>query len=216
MHPSRVGLSTAMLTGLRDGLAAGRAQVDADLKTLFLTGFPFHDGWLVTRTGNYGTDYAKRAVVDKIGLGALSSDIAVYPIAQTDMTAQNLTGAKRYVAHMASPPPTEAFWSLTMYAADMFFVPNAIDRYVLNDRSDLHRNADGSIDFYFQRDPPADPQQRKNWLPTPKGDFRVIARLYQVARAALPGVLDGGGWKPPMILPCLVGNATVTGRRCAS
>ncbi len=215
MHPSRAGLSKAMLKGLRDGLGAGRGQVDSDLKTLFVTTMPFHDGWLVTRTGNYGTDYSKRAIVDKIGLGALSSDIAVYPIAQTDITTQNLTGTKRYVAHMASPPPVEAFWSLTMYAADMFFVPNAINRYVLNDRSDLHRNADGSVDFYFQRDAPADPQQRKNWLPAPQGEFRVIARLYQVKGSALAGVLDGSGWKPPLILPCLPTGTTPTGVRCA-
>jgi hypothetical protein len=218
LHPSRAGLSAATLQGLRDGLAAGRNQVDTDLKVLFVKSFPAHDGWLVTRTGNYGTDYSKRAIVDKIGLGALSSDIATYPIAQTDATAQNLTGEKRYVAHLpahAARPPVEAFWSLTMYSLDGFFVPNAINRYLLNDRSDLHYNADGSLDFYFQRGAPTDPAQRKNWLPAPEGLFRVIYRLYQLKGSELGRVLDGSGWKPPAILPCLPTGMTATGVRCA-
>jgi hypothetical protein len=98
----------------------------------------------------------------------------------------------------------------------MFFVPNPIDRYVLNDRSDLHYNADGSLDFYLQRTAPADPEQRKNWMPAPEGEFRVMFRLYQISRAALPGVLDGSGWKPPVISPCLPGGITVTGVKCAA
>ena len=31
-------------------------------------------------------------------------------------------------------PPAEAFWSLTMYDTDFFFVPNPIDRYELGQR----------------------------------------------------------------------------------
>ena len=173
----------------------------------------------MSRTGNYGTDYEKRAIVDKIGLGALPSDVAVYPFTQTDITAQNLTGAKSYVAHLPAEhahPPVEAFWSFTLYDKDMFFVPNPINRYVLNDRSDLHYNADGSLDLYLQRNAPADPEQRKNWMPAPEGEFRVMFRLYQVSKDALPGMLDGSGWKPPVIAPCLPGGITVSAVECAA
>ncbi len=219
LHPGTSGQSNATLQGLRDALAAGQAEVDTSTKKLYLSSAASHNGWLVTRTGNYGTDYEKRAVVDKVGLGALPSDIAVYPFTQTDQTAQNLTGASRYVAHLSAKdahPPVEAFWSLTLYDRDMFFVPNPIDRYVLNDGSDLHYNPDGSLDFYFQRNAPSDPEQRKNWLPAPAGEFRVMFRLYQVSEAALPGVLDGTGWKPPVILPCTPGGITAAGWKCAS
>jgi len=217
-HPSRAGLNAATLRGLRDGLAAGRGQVETDLKTLYLQSFPFHNGWLVTPTGHYGTDYSKRAIIDKIGLGALSSDIAVYPVGVKDITAQDLTGAKRYVAHLsadAAHPPVEAFWSLTTYSNDMFFVPNPLGRYLINDRSDLHYNADGSLDLYLQHDKPTDPDQLKNWLPAPEGLFRVIYRLYQVRQDALGGVMDGSGWKPPAIEPCLPTGTSATGVACA-
>ncbi len=218
LHPSRAGLSAGTLRGLRDGLKEGRSRVDDDLKGLFARSFPMHNGWLVTTTGTYGTDYSKRAIVDKIGLGALSSDIAVYPVAQTDINLQALTGANRYVAHLpasAAKPPVDAFWSLTMYSLDGFFVPNAIDRYVLNDRSDLHYNADGSLDFYFQREAPTDPQQRKNWLPAPASAFRIIYRLYEVKAAELGGVLDGSGWKPPVIERCLPTGRSASNVACA-
>jgi hypothetical protein len=39
------------------------------------------------------------------------------------------------VMHFAKgQPAAEAFWSLTMYDAHYFFVPNALDRYTLSSR----------------------------------------------------------------------------------
>ena len=47
-------------------------------------------------------------------------------------------------------PPAEAFWSLTMYDDDFFFVPNPIRRYDLAQRDKLVANPDGSVDMYLQ------------------------------------------------------------------
>jgi hypothetical protein len=210
--PSRNNqLSAGTLAGLRDAVAAGRARVNQDLAQAFAAGFGAHNGWLVGRTGNYGTDYDMRAVVDQIGLGALPSNVAIYPYAQTDRFAQPLDGAtNRYVAHFNSPGspfvqqpiPAEAFWSLTLYDAGHFFVPNPIDRYLLNDRSDLHFNADGSLDIYLQTQEPRDAELAKNWLPAPRAPFNLIFRLYGPPAGSLDGVLTGSGWKGPTILPC--------------
>ena len=52
-----------------------------------------------------------------------------------------LTGSKRYVVHIPKsslPIPVKAFWSLTMYDTDSFFVPNPLNRYLINNRSHLH------------------------------------------------------------------------------
>jgi hypothetical protein len=231
MHPGKPPeanhLSDATLHGLRDSVAAGKAKVNQSLVSLFLASLGPHNGWLVGRTGTYGTDYELRAVVDQIGLGALRNNVATYPYAQTDRLGQPLTTSidpntgqpGRYVAHLPAselPPPVDGFWSLTMYDSQQFFRPTPSDRDVLNDRSDLHYNPDGSLDIYLQRQAPTDPEQFKNWLPAPDGQFHLLIRLYGTKPDALPGLLDGSGWDPPTILPCLANGFTAAGWACAS
>ena len=204
-------LSAATIAGLSDAVAAGQAAVSTRKAREFSSGFAAHNGYLVAPTGNYGTDYGFRALIDQIGLGALPKNVAIYPIAQTDRTGAPLNGAaKRYVVHLNAPThtnpqlpiPADAFWSLTMYTLDGFLVPNPINRYLLNDRSDLHYNTDGSLDLYLQKDAPTDPQQLTNWLPAPAAAFRVIWRLYGTPAAKIDSVIDGTAWTPGTILPC--------------
>ena len=189
-----------------------------------MEGFERHNGWLVfTGGGHYGTDYTTRAVVDRYGFGAPTPDVAVYPLAVLDRDRAPLTGATRYVVHFAArdaKPPARFFWSLTMYDSELFFVRNPIDRWVLNDRSRLRRNADGSLDLYVQPDAPTRAAQRRNWLPSPRADaadpgFRLLLRLYGLPKRALAGIADGTGWQPPAILPCGEDGATATGIACA-
>src|SRR5207248_4944127 len=99
-HPSsNSALSADTLRGLHDAVATGAKQVTSDLQKLFVSIAPKHNGWLVARTGTYGTDYAGRAVTDKVGLGAPQSRMAIYPFTITDSQLRPLTGASRYVAH---------------------------------------------------------------------------------------------------------------------
>ena len=64
-------------------------------------------------------------------------------------------------------PPNDAFWSLTVTDAVGYMVSNPMGRSSFNDRSSLDKNADGSIDIYFQHEAPTGHEQ--NWLPTPPG-----------------------------------------------
>jgi hypothetical protein len=219
LHPrGETGLSAATLQGLRDGVAAGEAQVKADVQSLFLKGAPQHNGWLVARTGSYGTDYSARAAVDQIGLGAPLPTLAMYPFTLTDRNLQPLTGANRYVAHIAAkylPFPVHSFWSITLYDSNGFFVPNSAHVYLINNRSHVHRNTDGSLDLYIQPNAPTNAAQRANWLPSPAGrGFRLIMRLYKPIN--VPGILSGATWQPPTVLPCGTGGATSTGIPCAT
>lgn len=75
-------------------------------------------------------------------------------------------------------------------------------------------DVDGSLDLYLQSTPPSDPEQLKNWLPTPAGAFNLLFRLYGPHPEAVPGILSGTGWKAPTILPCLPSGFTATGRVC--
>lgn len=205
MTPSSDGsLSPDTVAGMEAAAAAGPATIKGDLTSRYLAGFASHNGYLIGAFGKYGTDYGLRAEIAQTGFGALTTDEAIYPLALLDSNHGVLNGSKRYVLHIPAGqlPPVKAFWSLTMYYTTGFLVPNSIDRYVINDRTDLHVNDDGSIDLYLQSDEPSDPNQAQNWLPSPAGQgFRVIWRLYQTKPKAIDGVINGTGWRPPAITP---------------
>jgi hypothetical protein len=217
MRPStNVRLSAATRQGLRDAVPAGYKQMTTDLQTYFLQVAPKHNGWLVGRTGSYGTNYARRAAVDRVGLGAPLSTLAIYPFTITDSTLSPLTGSSRYVAHFPArdlPFPARAFWSLTMYDSNGFFVPNSAHVYLINNRTRLHNNRDGSLDVYIQPTPPRNATQREAWLPSPaERPFRLIMRLYQPVD--ISGIISGRSWQPPTVLPCLPSGTTATGTTC--
>ena len=170
-HPSTdPHLSAAVRQGLRDAVAAGAGQVTAELSLMYATNARRHNGWLVARIGSYGTNYALRAVVDKIGLGAPVAQLAMYPFTITDSQLHPLTGTNRYVAHISArnlPFPAKAFWSLTMYDSNGFFVPNSAHVYLLNNRSGVRRNPDGSLDLYIQPTAPRSAAARRTGCPRP-------------------------------------------------
>ena len=105
---------------------------------------------------------------------------AVYPLSQKDADGDEYDGAKHsYVMRFEKGqlPPVDAFWSLTMYDTDFFFVPNAINRYDLRQRDKFVTNADGSVDMYIQAESPGKDKEA-NWLPAPKGKFVLVMRMY--------------------------------------
>ncbi len=158
------------------------------------------NGWdFMTQTGVYGTDYLQRALVTAIGLGANRPQDAVYPTSDLAADGEPYDGANRYVVHFAKGalPPAEAFWSLTLYDAQYFFVDNPLDRYNLSSRSALTPNADGSIDLTIQNASPGAAKEA-NWLPAPAGRFVLMLRLYWPAEPPKPSILDGS-WKPPLV-----------------
>lgn len=220
--PKNKRLSAGTLAGLRAAVVAGPSQVAKELAEMFNAGFTAHSGWLAADIGKYGTDYSLRAIADKIGLGALPPNIAIYAIAQTERFGLPLNAAAtRYVAHFPAsdfPVPVQAFWSLTMYEANGFFVANPLEFHTLGDRSSLQYEADGSLNIYIQPQEPTSEAQQDNWLLAPPGPFQLIMRLYGVDESAVAGILEGGAghWTPPTVLPCLENGKTAAGWNCAS
>ncbi len=102
-------------------------------------------------------------------------------------------GSYHYSLHFDKDklPPINAFWSLAMYDADMYFVENPIDRFSIRDRDKLAFNSDGSLDIYIQHDSPGQ-HKESNWLPAPAGDFDLVMRLYWPRASILTGE-----WNPP-------------------
>jgi len=156
------------------------------------------NGWQMnTETmGVYGNSYLKRAIVAMNGLGANQPDDAIYPINSSDADGRPVTADGNYVLHFSKDeiPPVDAFWSLTLYDAEGFQVPNSLNRFAIGDRDALKFNADGSLDLYVQNQNPGKDKE-SNWLPAPKsGVLSLCLRLY----APRPQVADGR-WNPPAV-----------------
>jgi hypothetical protein len=219
--PSKGNDGKGVVRGLEEAVTAGPIQVLLDVKEAYLNGFAKHNGWLVTGAGSYGTNYVMRAEVDRLGVGALSPNVSIYPLSLTDDTTAKLNGAsKRYVVHFPAsdfPFPVKAFWSLTMYEASGFFVSNPLERYALGNRSQVHYNEDGSLNIYLQTAEPSGAQQKENWLPTPAGEFHLVVRLYATEPQDIEPILEGtGSWQTPLIEPCLESGSTAGGQECPS
>lgn len=155
------------------------------------------NGWMYDSvTGIYGTDYLNRAFITAIGLGANRIQDAVYPTSLKGADGSDYNGASKYVMHFPKGqlPPTEGFWSITMYDANYFFVANPINRYSISARQNLKANADGSVDLYIQNQSPG-ADKESNWLPAPAGKFILMLRMYWPTETP-PSIIDGS-WKPP-------------------
>ena len=158
------------------------------------------NGWHIpaSNIGAFGTDYDTRATIGLIAFGANLPEDASYPTTFVDGEGKPLIGTNRYILHFAEglTPPVNAFWSVTMYGPESFFVENSISRYGINSWMPLKHNDDGSLDIYIQHNSPG-PDKEVNWLPAPAGGFNVTMRLYW-PRSQRPSILDGT-WKLPPI-----------------
>ena len=200
-------LSADTVRGLKDAVAAGPAQIQADTKTIFASSAKKHNSYFLGGFGTYGTDYQLRAVVAVMGLGAFTSDQAVFAMTLSDTHAKSLDGSSSYTIHMAAEPPADEGWTLTVYDTKGALIQNPIGRYQLSNTSALTKNADGSVDIHLQATQPADAAQAQNWLPVAGGqDFEVIWRLLAPKPDAISGILDGSGWQPPSVAPPGAGN----------
>lgn len=158
------------------------------------------NGWRIPKMSiaAFGTDYEFRAFIALIALGANLSADSLYPTSFVDDDGRPLTGADQYVLHFDAglTPPVNAFWSVTLYDRQSFFVENAINRYAISNWMPLHFNEDGSLDIHIQHGSPG-ADKEANWLPAPDDSFNITMRMYW-PKDRSPSILDGS-WKPPGI-----------------
>ncbi len=143
-------------------------------------------------------NYLYRMAGAVLGIWGLTAEEAIYPSYYVDADGQKLDGAHRYTIRFAPGqlPPVRAFWSLTMYELPAsLLVTNPLDRYLLNSPMlpQFKRDADGGITFYIQHESPGTDKEA-NWLPSPKGPFSTVMRLYWPKAEALDGT-----WELPQL-----------------
>lgn len=172
----------------RRELAMGAMAAEKRLAQVIANAGPVRNGWnwtaltLDTDNDNYQGDYVKRAAIFKFGPYGLNAKEALYPAAKTLPDGEPLDTSKhRYTLTFAPGqlPPVDNFWSLTAYDSAAGFVDNPLQRYLINALMlpSLHKNADGSLTLYIQKDAPS-ADQEANWLPAPDGPLQLILRLY--------------------------------------
>ena len=157
-----------------------------------------HNWSMVKNGAMFGTDYFSRTPVAKSNIFVNKPNEATYFYQDLDNTGARLHGSKRYAVTFAKgEPPVAGFWSLTLYDAQHFVVPNAINRFSIGTKNkDIKANTDGSLTIYVQAAEPSDPAQRANWLPAPRDkDFSLFIRAYWPSEAIL-----NGGWTPPGVI----------------
>jgi hypothetical protein len=180
----------AILKGIKKGIE----KINSESKNLGTV----KNGWTMYPLGEYfGTNYADRTKVAKMGIYANTPFEAFYPIAFVDSAGETLKGTNNYKVTFAEGnlPPAKYFWSLTMYDGEtQLLVENELERYSIGDRTEtLKYNADGALTIYIGNEPPS--KGTGNWLPAPEGEFNVMMRIY----GPKSNVLDGS-WEPPSII----------------
>jgi hypothetical protein len=178
---------------LQTGITEGQKLIDARVAK-FGT---IVNGWLSNaQPGVYGTDYLFRAAVTQFGLGAHIGQEAFYPSTFTDSQGAPLSGNNSYLIHFepGQTPPTDGFWSVSMYNDKNLFIDNPINRYSIGHYTEgLKNNTDGSLDIYIQNASPG-ADKESNWLPAPDGSFNMVMRLYLPQPQALNGT-----WQLPLV-----------------
>ncbi|BDT95117.1 hypothetical protein IFM12275_50930 [Nocardia sputorum] len=151
------------------------------------------NGWVSDfGAGRYGTNYLLRAVT---AFGALG--IPLPEDAHHLFTAVQ-AGSGPFRLHFVSGelPPVDAFWSLAVYDAGDYLVPNPAEIYSIGHHVPVVLNADGSLDLTLQHDDPGPGVPEGNWLPIPESDpFSVTLALFAPKAAVLQR-----RWQPPPLI----------------
>ena len=153
-------------------------------------------GWRTLRSGagDYGTDYALRAGVALLGLGANLPEDAIYPTTDVDLGGLTLDGRFDYAIRFepGDLPPAQAFWSITAYDADGFLMSTMTPAHL--SYRDVAYDADGGLTLTIGAPDLNDPAQ-VNHIPVAPEPFQLTARLFLPEEAAL-----SGDWEMPAVV----------------
>lgn len=166
----------------------------------FTKSAPYRNHWVGGGlTGNYGSNFRLRSVVNYAGIWANTTDEVIYFVATRDANEKPLNGSNSYVIHFpADKLPdsvVDAYWSVILVGVpDYRVVPNDLNRYNFNSHSNLKKERDGSLKIAIGPKPVSGVPE-SNWLPAPSGKpFSLTFRTYVPKE-----IVQQGGWAPPAV-----------------
>ena len=157
-------------------------------------------GWSSTREYlKFGNDFWFRTAANFAGIWWNSSSEVVYYIGEKDSEDNPLNGDEVYVIHFKPEDVPQSrvnsYWSLTLMSLpDYRVIPNKINRFNLNNISDLTFAEDGSLTLYLASELPKGAPE-SNWLPSSDGKEFTLNLRYYVAKEE---VLNGEYYAPEL------------------
>lgn len=183
-----------------DAVIRTKAHVDLGAAAARLGRGSARNGWWrAACCGHFGSDWLTRTVINFGGIWANVLEEVIYYKAFTDGDGGKLDPAASYtLTFPADDLPSKYakyFWSIiAVDSAHRRVLPNPLNRFLLNNYSDLTFAADGSLTLFFAAEQPADAPQG-NWLPTIAKPYSFTFRFYGPRGA----VADGAYFPPPLI-----------------
>jgi hypothetical protein len=155
-----------------------------------------NNGWIkfADRTGRRGMSTLDRSIMMLTEPACMREEEVTYYQCVADENNNPLVPGGKYALSLF-PELFNACseWSITMYqkASDgrLYLVPNSINRYSLNKQLTGFNHTNFMI-YKFNIQPNMPEEGPTNWLPSPKGEFTLLLRLYDVARK---DIKDGQG-----------------------
>lgn len=146
-------------------------------------------------SAGYFGDLITRAAL-QVHKGIVSNDSAeaTYLGTGRDTDLNRLNGANKYTMEFPPNglPDVKAFWSITMYDMTNNLVENSANRWAISSNlGNYKHDKDGSLTIYVQHESPGKDKE-VNWLPTPKGEFFIVFRLYAPGKDIVEQT-----WQPP-------------------
>lgn len=189
---SNEALDTETLDAIDVGFHQAMTIVRASRPQL---GTPTTTGWTRVRDkGAHGHNFLARAVMNQVGLAANVVEENTSFNTYVDQAGERLTGSGTgYVLAFSSPPPQDAFWSVTLYHADTGqLFDNPVRHSLGSSDPGLEIDSSHGIRMTISRSDPG----AGNWLPCPPGEFFLVLRIYAPGTAVVDGT-----WLPPAVRP---------------
>jgi hypothetical protein len=156
------------------------------------------NGWTLPNmaTGNFSSDYSLRAYIALVLYAANVPQDAVYYNSELFTGGAENVYVVEFNQASGGPPPTNEFWSMTMYTEEGYLVPNENAKYsISSQQEDLKVTEDGSVHITISVNQPAS-LESTNWLPAPQNheNFMLTLRVYWPQDAVLDHT-----WVPPRV-----------------
>jgi hypothetical protein len=178
-------------------LSAGTRKAFADIVNCYLSATGTTNWVTFDDIGTTWTDLQRSAITEYLQYGNNLTAAAYYQ-AFKDAKGVALNGSRHsYVIRFPKNriPQAKRFWSITAYTPNSItLISNSAKKYVVGSYTPgLQTNKDGSISIYVSPSLPTG-VAAANWLPSAKGPFNVMLRIY-----GPEGNTESGAYVPPAV-----------------